>query len=231
MRQVGQSHPKSKKYIYIKNKDCALWRQFWIFGQLVWGLEPAIGDGCLEDPIASRLDISGSEDSWIHTSHQLTDELKMNMNIIFKSNVRALKGLRVSPRNFQTSQICDTHAYFHHLITCANQKRIGSGNTRFFCFTCHAFKQPRQCLWCIIISSPGFFLWEKPWGRKVRVASHKRRVQSQRSCWVHRGLVLQWRWRAELRISHILELQNTYFDKPSFIKRTKQDDMKCKIIL
>ena len=32
-------------------------------GQLVWGLEPTIGDGCSEDPIASRVDIRGSEDS------------------------------------------------------------------------------------------------------------------------------------------------------------------------
>ena len=38
-------------------------------GQLVRGLEPASGDGCSEDPIASRVDISGSEDSWLRTSH------------------------------------------------------------------------------------------------------------------------------------------------------------------
>ena len=43
------------------------------------------------------------------TSHQLTDEFKTNMNIVVKSNVRAPKGLSVSPRVFQTSQICDTH--------------------------------------------------------------------------------------------------------------------------
>ena len=134
--------------------------EFW--GQLVWSLEPANGDRCSEDPIASRLDISGSEDSWLRTSHQLsqlTDKFKTNMNIIYKSNVRALPGLSVSARVFQRSQICDTHAYFHHLITCANQKSIGSGNTRFFCFTCYAFKQQKQCLWCIITSSPGFFLF------------------------------------------------------------------------
>ena len=46
------------------------------------------------------------------------------MNIIVKSNVRALKGLRVSPRIFPTSQICDTHAYVRHLIACANQTRL-----------------------------------------------------------------------------------------------------------
>ena len=34
---------------------------FWICGQLVWGLEPTVGDGCSEDTIASRLDISGSK--------------------------------------------------------------------------------------------------------------------------------------------------------------------------
>ena len=84
------------------------------------------------------------------------------MNIVVKPNVRALKGLGVSPRVFQTSQICDTHAYFHHLITSANQKRIGSGNTRFFCFTCYAFKQQKQCLWCIITSSRGFFYGISP---------------------------------------------------------------------
>ena len=50
-------------------------------------------------------------DRWIH--------------IIFESNVRAFQELSVSPRVFQTLQICDTHAYVHHLITCANQKRIG----------------------------------------------------------------------------------------------------------
>ena len=102
--------------------------------------------------------------------------MKTNMNIVVKSNVRALKGLGVSPRVFQTSQICDTHAYFHHLITCANQKHIGSGNTRFFCFTCYAFKQQKQCLWCIITSSRGFFLWEKPWGREERIAWQRRNI-------------------------------------------------------
>ena len=133
-------------------------------GQLVWGLEPTIGDWCSEDPMASPLDINSSEDSWHHTSHQLsqlTDKFKTNMNIIFKSNVRALPGLSVSPRVFQRSQICDTHVYFHHLITCANQKRIGSGNTRFFCFTSNAFKQQKQCLWCIITSSRVFFFYGK----------------------------------------------------------------------
>ena len=147
-----------------------------------------MADGCSEDPIASRVDISGSEDSWFHTSHQLTDEFKTNMNIIFKSNVKALQGLRVSPGVFQTTQICDTHAYFHHLITCANQKRISSGNTRFFCFTCYAFK---QCLWCIITSSPSFFLWEKPWGREVRVASSNVATFMLASSWVSRAVTVK----------------------------------------
>ena len=64
---------------------------------------PLYGDGCSEDPIASRLDISSSEDSWLHTSHQLsqlTVKFKTNMKTIFKSNVRALPGLSVSPRVF-----------------------------------------------------------------------------------------------------------------------------------
>ena len=128
----------------IRKKLFSFAGHFEFRGQLVRGLEPALGEGCSEDPIASRVDISGSEDSWLHTSHQLTDEFKTNMNIIFKSNVKALQGLRVSPRVFQTTQICDSHAYVHHLITRANQKLIGSGNTGFFCFTCYAFKQPKQ---------------------------------------------------------------------------------------
>ena len=53
-------------------------------GQLVWGLEPAIGDGCSEDPIASRVDISGLEDSWLHTSHQLTDEFILYLNLMWE---------------------------------------------------------------------------------------------------------------------------------------------------
>ena len=161
-------------------------------GQLVWSLEPANGDGCSEDPIASRLDISSSEDSWLHTSHQLsqlTDKFKTNMNIIFKSNVRALPRLSVSPSVFQRSQICDTHAYFHHLITCANQKRIGSGNTRFFCFTSNAFKQQKQCLWCIITSSRVFFFMGKALGTR----GQDRVATSQHSCWVRCGFVVQWR--------------------------------------
>ena len=161
-------------------------------GQLVWGLEPTIGDWCSEDPMASPLDINSSEDSWHHTSHQLsqlTDKFKTNMNIIFKSNVRALPGLSVSPRVFQRSQICDTHVYFHHLITCANQKRIGSGNTRFFCFTSNAFKQQKQCLWCIITSSRVFFFMGKALGTR----GQDRVATSQHSCWVRCGLVVQWR--------------------------------------
>ena len=136
---------------------------------------PLLGMGvlrCSEDPIASRLDISGSEDSWLHNSHQF----KTNLNIIFFK--KALQG-------FQTFQICDTQAYVHHLITCANQKSIGSGNTRFFCFTCYAFKQPKQCLPCIITSSQAFFLWEKPWGREVRVASQRSCDGKERSCVFH----------------------------------------------
>ena len=150
--------PKGNKYLK-KNKDCLLYRcvkscfhlaailNFAVSWCEAWN--PLLGDCCSEDPMASLLDISSSEDSWHHTSHQLsqlTDKFKTNMNIIFKSNVRALPGLRVSPRVFQRSQICDTHVYSHHLITCANQKRIGSGNTRFFSFTCYAFKQQKQCL-------------------------------------------------------------------------------------
>ena len=140
--------------------------------------------------MASPLDINSSEDSWHHTSHQLsqlTDKFKTNMNIIFKSNVRALPGLSVSPRVFQRSQICDTHVYFHHLITCANQKRIGSGNTRFFCFTSNAFKQQKQCLWCIITSSRVFFFMGKALGTR----GQDRVATSQHSCWVRCGLVVQ----------------------------------------
>ena len=117
---------------------------------------------CSEGPIASRLDISGSEDSWLHTSHQLsqlTDKLKTNMNIIFKSNVRALPGLSVSPRVFQRSQICDTHAYFHHLVTCANQKRIGSGNTCLVSLVMHLNNRNNVC--GASLPRPGFFFYEK----------------------------------------------------------------------
>ena len=165
-------------------------------GQLVWSLEPANGDGCSEDPIASRLDISSSEDSWLHTSHQLsqlTDKFKTNMNIIFKSNVRALPRLSVSPSVFQRSQICDTHAYFHHLITCANQRmRIGSGNTRFFCFTSNAFKQQKQCLWCIITSSRVFFYGKSPRDERSRSRGNVATFMLG-SLWVSRAVTVKSR--------------------------------------
>jgi len=160
-----------------------------------------------------RLDISGFEDSWLHTSHHLTNKFKTNMNIVFKSNVRELLGLSASRRVFQTSQICDTHAYFHHLITCANQKRIGSGNTRFFCFTCYAFKQPKQCFWCIITSSQAFFYRKSPGDER---SGSRRNV-----------LVTV---KSGIAFSHILELENNYFNTPTFIKKTKQDETKFKII-
>ena len=156
---------------------------FWICGQLVWGLEPTIGDGCSEDTIASRLDISGSEDSWLHNSHQF----KRNMNIIYflkkpsrdsklpRSVILRLTSItwlacvasvsnRVIARKLERKQkkgwTSRGNACYagYHLITCANQKSIGSGNTRFFCFTCYAFKQPKRCLWCIITSSQAFFM-------------------------------------------------------------------------
>ena len=116
--------------------------------------------------------------------------MKTNMNIVVKSNVRALKGLGVSPRVFQTSQICDTHAYFHHLITCANQKHIGSGNTRFFCFTCYAFKQQKQCLWCIITSSRGFFFYGKSPGVERKGSRGNVATFMLGSLWVSRAVTV-----------------------------------------
>ena len=118
---------------------------FWICGQLVWGLEPTIGDGCSDDTIASRLDISGSDDSWLHNSHQF----KTIINIIFFK--KALQG-------FQTSQICDTQAYVHHLITCANQKSIGSGNRRFSLFHLLCIQTTETMFVMHLTSSQAFFM-------------------------------------------------------------------------
>ena len=110
-----------KKINILKNKDCLLYRFVKSCFHLAAILNSAVSWceawnpqlGCSADPIASRSEISGSKDSWLHTSHQLsqvTDKFKTNMNIIFKSDVRALPGLSVSPRVFQRPQICDTHA-------------------------------------------------------------------------------------------------------------------------
>ena len=78
-----------------------------------------------EDPIASRVPsrVDISEDSWLHTSHQLTDEFKTNMNIVVKSNVRALNGLGVSPRvPTRSASVLETQDSFVSLVMLLNNR-------------------------------------------------------------------------------------------------------------
>ena len=142
-------------------------------------------------------------------SHQF----KTNMNIIFFK--KALQG-------FQTSQICDTQAYVHHLISlrskrfqssyCAKvraeaKKRLNLARKRLLRrlspdHLCqpeeHRFWKHKILLFhllCIQTTEtmfvmhhylvPGFFLWEKPWGREVRVASQRSCDGKERSCVFH----------------------------------------------
>ena len=175
----------------------------------MWGLEPTIGDGCSEETIASRLDISGSEDSWLHNSHQF----KTNMNIIFFK--KALQG-------FQTSQICDTQAYVHHLIS-LRSKRFQSSYCAKVRAEAKKKVEPREetlatqaITWSPVptrrasvletqdsfvslvmqsnnrndvcdasLPRPRLFLWEKHWGREVRVASQRSCDGKERSCVFH----------------------------------------------
>ena len=120
---------------------------------------PLLGMGvlrCSEDPIASRLDISGSEDSWLHNSHQF----KTNMNIIFfkkpsrdsklpKSAILRLTSITWSPGPTRRASVLETQDSFVSLVMHSNNRNN----------VCDA-SLPR----------PRLFLWEKPWGREVRVA-------------------------------------------------------------
>ena len=137
--------------------------------------------------MASRVDISCSEDSWLHTSHQLTDELKTNMNIVVKSNVRAAKGLGVSPRVFQTSQICDTHCLLpspDHLCQ-PEAHRFWKHKILLFHLLCIQTTETMFVMHHYLV--PGLFFMGKALGTR----GQDRVATSQHSCWVRRGLVVQ----------------------------------------
>ena len=105
---------KGNKY-FLKNKDCSLYQ--WSCFHLAAIFNFAVSWCEAWNPLFGRSDRFPIRYKRLRRFlapklHQLTDEFKSNMNIIVKSNVRALKGLSVRPRVFQTSQIWEDLQYF-----------------------------------------------------------------------------------------------------------------------